>query len=55
MKKEKGQLLAQTVLVLGMAMVSVGVGMLSIPAGMITGGLMTIAAAVLAILGGDSR
>ena len=47
--------LSTLVLLAGAAAVTVGAGMLSLPAGFITGGGLTIAGAVLSMMGEDEE
>ncbi len=53
--KRQGRATAELVLAVGAAAVTAGAGMIYLPAGFIMGGLLMMAGAVLAMLGGDEK
>lgn len=53
--KRQGRAAAELVLAVGAASVTAGAGMIYLPAGFIMGGLLMMAGAVLAMLGGDEK
>ena len=53
--KRQGWAAAELVLAVGAAAVTAGAGMMYLPAGFIIGGLLMMAGAVLAMLGGDEE